>query len=823
MVSPNSKARGLWKPKAKAESRKLNSSNGWCLPGSTVPSIGKTRRQSKAMTIPTNDNDNNDISTTPSTRETATMPTMEIVTCGSDDTPSTLTGSHSAGRGKPADKTRVIVESQQLKNIIEKHTFCPHCKSPVVASLPTCCIATNIRIQCTNELCTFVAIERPASADFPLPVDAGSPLITRTTDFAINILFVLSFMWSGDGGMEAGRLCGLLGLPKSTSMQSAFGDIEKMVSPQLKAICDKVIRGNLEREVKHLLGDKIDNDGVLLFDLWKQKQLPQQLWPRVRVAGDMGWSGRSSGHSYNSLSGHACLVSEHHREPIIWCIKSKHCCYCKSWNRRHTEDEQVPEHACSKNWDGSSGSMEPQAILDMVVRLNRDEQVIVDTIVTDDDSAIKAKCKWSNADHCHNNNTDEIPMIINRNGNLTKRPDKGMLPSDMEEPKFLADPNHRKRTLKGELYRLVNKKVADRHTLTKCDVLRISMNFAYMARTLKEDMTDDVIVERAKAVLEHHFDNHEHCGDWCRRKPQYVGPITKAEHRSRRKKYYRNKERDTKLYNLLQQKLARFVAVDALREVCHDMDTNKNESLNNTIAWIAPKNKVYSGTASLSNRICIALCVTSLGVLPFFEEVFKQFGIVMTDDVRHYLEGLHLRRAKRIAKTKTTAGKKKRSKKFHDKLIEHTVVAKRERKKRQSTYKSGVGMDGGYSSDDDNSDKDKATASKKKPTAPGTDMSKYCKRCEQHGHSRASSKLCKHYKPKRGGFKSKDKATPQQTAHDEKVQTERDADELDVLDEMPLVDDCCDSSDFFSAEEYSGSSSAKSSSDNDEGGRRGIV
>jgi len=381
------------------------------------------------------------------------------------------------------------------------------------------------------------------------------------------------------------------------------------------------------------------------------------------------------------------------------------------------------------------------------------------------------------------------------------------MPRDMEEPKFLADPNHRKRTLKRELCGLVNRKVANRHTFAKCDVLRISTNFACMARTLTEDMTDDDIVDRAKAVPEHHFDNHECCGERCRRKPQHVGPIAEAEHKARRRKCHRHKERDAKLHSMSQQKIARFVTVDALREVCHNMDANVNESLNDTIAWIAPKNKVHSGTASLSNRICIALCITSVGTMEFFKRLFNWFGVTVTEDICHFLEAQHLRRAKRIAKTKTADGKKKRARKFCDKLTEHTVVAKKERKKRQSTHRSGIGMDGGHSSSDDRSDapttnknkaqqKSKATAADK-----GVDTPKFCNKCQEHGHCRPSSRLCEHCKPRKRSdqFKS---STPEQTADERKVQTERDADESDVLDEMPLVDDG-DSSDFFSAEEHS--------------------
>ena len=68
-------------------------------------------------------------------------------------------------------------------------------------------------------MCSYVDIERPAGADVPLPEDSGSALIERNADYAVNILFVLGFMSSGDGGKEAERILGLLGLPNYTTME----------------------------------------------------------------------------------------------------------------------------------------------------------------------------------------------------------------------------------------------------------------------------------------------------------------------------------------------------------------------------------------------------------------------------------------------------------------------------------------------------------------------------------------------------------------------------------------------------------------------------
>jgi len=115
-----------------------------------------------------------------------------------------------------------------------------------------------------------------------------------------------------------------------------------------------------------------------------------------------------------------------------------------------------------------------------------------------------------------------------------------------------ADPSHGKKTLKGELHRLEGQRVATKKTLTKCDCVRISTNFACMTRTLHSKSVDDC-EHAGTAVLEHHFDNHECCGEFCLRKKQ-TGDEQKAS-----TNFYRSKEKDKDLCELLQQKVARFV------------------------------------------------------------------------------------------------------------------------------------------------------------------------------------------------------------------------------------------------------------------------
>jgi hypothetical protein len=67
------------------------------------------------------------------------------------------------------------------------------------------------------------------------------------------------------------------------------------------------------------------------------------------------------------------------------------------------------------------------------------------------------------------------------------------------------------------------------------------------------------------------------------------------------------------LFEKLQPIVEHFVTVERLTEVAHGMDTQVNESFNNTFSWLAPKNKVYCGSQSLRNRLCIGMGINALG------------------------------------------------------------------------------------------------------------------------------------------------------------------------------------------------------------------
>ena len=786
----NSKRR-KWQATAEAEARKLSATEiDWNLAG--VSSLQRTRTRTRARRR----NLEIELESPPSPNERDDSQSVENGDNRTDV--SSLTTDVSSRASPPKKKppnSRVIVEVSALQSMLEKHLRCPECDSSMIASFPTLCLASSIRFECTNKgSCTHVCLEKPSRAENILR-DADSTR-TRGGDCALNVLFVLSFIASGDGATEAGRMCGLLGLPNSTTMKSrSFGNIEYQMSPAIQELSNSIITENLKKEVSMVFGDKVDNEGNKLYDLWLENKLERDQWPVIDGTADMGWQQKGSGRRRNSASGHAFVMGGFSRKIIAKAICSKACGFCKGWNRRHTADVPPPDHDCFKNHEGSSGSMEPIAVLEMFVSLYN-ERVILGTIVADDDSSIRAKLKWNNEDHMFNNNTDEYPTIINSNGNEVRRPDHGRIPRHMPEPSFVADPNHRRKTYTNCLCALLalpktdpssvpeEKRTAKqkkskewRLTLTKMDVKRLSKNFAFMIRTLK-GKSDEAMLESGKAVLEHHFDNHDHCGLWCRRKNNLDDPT----------KFYRDKKKDALLYARLHSITARFVELEALKEVAHALDTCVNESFNNTISWLAPKNKVYCGSNSLLNRISIAIGVTSLGTLECFRRLFERLGIQLTQDVVHFLTINSRSRQARIDKCKTRESKRKRKEDEYKRLKKETDEAKRERQKREGIYKSGIGMTGGYDLDALDDDQKKSAASRRKTKS----VTGVCTKCGEPGHLRPTNKLCKCYKPRRKDRQqiTNDDTKPTELTPNvpEQNEFEEMANEMDIIDSMPLSD-----------------------------------
>jgi hypothetical protein len=320
--------------------------------------------------------------------------------------------------------TRVIVDVEGLKMTLQDNSRCRRCDGILEACLRTNCLATSITMLCRNRRCGFVyKSPPPEESDWQRQQDNRE----RTTNYAINILYVIGFLSSGDGGVEAARLLGLLGLPNDTTMETrSFHSIECRISPVIQELTNSILRENLIDEGMQSMRntqDQDDND-IMLWKQWMENKsfcLAKSKYPRIICSFDMGWQQRASGVRYNSQSGHALLVGGLTRKPIAFALKSKTCVFCRTWKRNNKdlveaaelsgEELMLPYHKCTKNYDGSSGAMECRSCLDMVINLYDNSCCLVTSICCDDDSSTRVMLKWSNADWKINNNTNDAPRV----------------------------------------------------------------------------------------------------------------------------------------------------------------------------------------------------------------------------------------------------------------------------------------------------------------------------------------------------------------------------------------------------------------------------
>jgi len=107
-------------------------------------------------------------------------------------------------------------------------------------------------------MCTFVDVEKPTSANVPIPDGHGSALKQIIIDWETNVLFMLSFLSVGDGGTEITRVLGMLGLPDATTFgPQLFGILEEYVGPVLQEVANELVCSKiLLRKLNMLLARK---------------------------------------------------------------------------------------------------------------------------------------------------------------------------------------------------------------------------------------------------------------------------------------------------------------------------------------------------------------------------------------------------------------------------------------------------------------------------------------------------------------------------------------------------------------------------------------
>jgi hypothetical protein len=132
------------------------------------------------------------------------------------------------------EATRLLLDQEATKKFIEKNCCCHDCNGPVELKAKTICLASSLMICLMDEDCGYVD---HSVAPVPAQIGETNDERARSTDYAVNALYVLSFITNGDGCTEATRLLGLLGLPNDTTMQTrSFNIIQDRASPYIQSV-----------------------------------------------------------------------------------------------------------------------------------------------------------------------------------------------------------------------------------------------------------------------------------------------------------------------------------------------------------------------------------------------------------------------------------------------------------------------------------------------------------------------------------------------------------------------------------------------------------
>ena len=202
----------------------------------------------------------------------------------------------------------------------------------------------------------------------------------------------------------------------------------------------------------------------------------------------MGWQKRSSGRRYDSSGGHTFIIGERIKGIIGMVLYSKACRKCDAAEKIREETE---EHECPKNFEGSSKSMEASAILKMVEDAFYNRIFIIDFIVSDDGSTMRAVLKHQSK---------------GARGQFLKS-SKGKLHTEIPEPSFLADPSHCVKVVAKHIFSIVNESRDLRCGCTKADALRLKTYWGYMIKNNREKTIEE-LSEASKIPLEHMFNSH---------------------------------------------------------------------------------------------------------------------------------------------------------------------------------------------------------------------------------------------------------------------------------------------------------------------------
>jgi hypothetical protein len=160
------------------------------------------------------------------------------------------------------------------------------------------------------------------------------------------------------------------------------------------------------------------------------------------------------------------------------------------------------------------------------------------------------------------------------------------------------------------------------------DAERLKRNFSYAIRTNCRSGSLPIMKAAVNQVLEHHFNNHEECGERCKVKPLTGEALATA------KLNYRCKEKNAKFYVQVKVLFTEFDLI--LEEMLHEWDTTIVEGMNKFFCKFLPMDRTYAMTIENKVRLYLTIAIDLIGYTETYQRLADSTGLTLCK-VQHEL------------------------------------------------------------------------------------------------------------------------------------------------------------------------------------------
>ena len=182
-------------------------------------------------------------------------------------------------------------------------------------------IATTSKFWCNTKCHPSIPLVAPCNTKTYTSHNCHKSIL----DYDANIYAIIDPFITGSGPREASLRYSLHDLPSSRNLRRTISRHQSLVGSKIQAVCQNEMQLALELEVKETM---IHEHGDEYYNNWKSKKIGARDKVGLTVSYDMGWNKRSSGHRYDSISGHAFIIGAYTRRIIGSVVFSKSCAVC---------------------------------------------------------------------------------------------------------------------------------------------------------------------------------------------------------------------------------------------------------------------------------------------------------------------------------------------------------------------------------------------------------------------------------------------------------------------------------------------------------------